>query len=213
VGIVTEHLELLESWFTGRIGRPARRFGKAGARYEGFSDGSDGVQWNCGIDRVRHLVTVGVNLEGMKYDGWPIARLLLREKRRPTLPEVLRQTPLASATEVWLERDAWQAAARLPISEWHIGPAPPVAVTSLSDELWLTMVREALQSLNADKDFLGRGSMEVTLAKAGRKVKDVSPHLQIKVPLRSQEMGRESLDAAASSLEHVHAWCRRASAY
>ncbi len=208
---MTEHLELLETWFTGRIGRPARRFGKVGARYEGFSDGIDGVQWNCGIDRVRNVVTVGVNLEGMKYDGWPIARLLLREKRRPTLPQVLHQTPLASVTEVWLERDAWQAAARLPISEWHIGPEPPVAATSLSDDLWLAMVCEALGSLNADKDFLARGSMEVTLAKAGRKVKDVSPHLQIKVPFHAHELTASALKTAAVSLDPVRTWMRRSS--
>lgn len=28
---------------------------------------------------------LGVNLEGMKYDGWPVARLIERELSRPLL--------------------------------------------------------------------------------------------------------------------------------
>lgn len=204
-------LSILEKWFTARTGRAGRRFGRASGRYEGFSDDADGVQWNCGIDRVRGVVTVGVNLEGMKYGGWPIARLLLREERTPTLPGVLRATSLAKVTEVWLERDAWQAAARLPISEWHIGPEPPLAANSLTDDQWLSMVQEALQSLDADRHFLGRGSMEVTLARTGRKLKDVSPHLQVKLPLRVHELSPLSLDTAAASLEPVHGWMVRRS--
>ena len=109
---MTEFLPIIEQWLSSRLNRPPRRYGKAGASYEGFSDGVEGVQWNAGIERDRKVVTVGVNLEGMKYDGWPIATLLLGERRTPRLPNILRRMPSAAFVEVWLERDAWQAAAR-----------------------------------------------------------------------------------------------------
>ena len=54
-------------------GRP---FGTPRGRYQGVSDNAEGVQWNAGVDREQGSSWLGVNLEGMAYDDWPIARLI-----------------------------------------------------------------------------------------------------------------------------------------
>ena len=42
---------------------------------------------------------MGVNLEGMKYDGWPIGRLIDHELRRPTLIDVIQYLPDAGRVD------------------------------------------------------------------------------------------------------------------
>ncbi|MDE2795442.1 MAG: hypothetical protein OXL34_11540 [Gemmatimonadota bacterium] len=49
----------------------------------GVSDGIEGVQWNAGCRARDGTVWLGVNLEGIKYDDWPVARLIERELSRP----------------------------------------------------------------------------------------------------------------------------------
>ncbi|MDE0234381.1 MAG: hypothetical protein OXM62_05190 [bacterium] len=51
----------------------------------GISDGNEGVQWNAGYYSHDGAVWLGVNLEGMKYDDWPVARLIEREISRPLI--------------------------------------------------------------------------------------------------------------------------------
>jgi hypothetical protein len=126
------------------------------------------VQWNAGVDRARNVVTVGVNLEGMKYQEWPIARFLVRERREPGFPLVLRSLATTQDAQVWVRRDACQAAARPPILESFIEPPGPVAVSSLTDALWHEMVGEALGCLDEARGYAGRGRQVVTLSKVGR---------------------------------------------
>lgn len=205
---VSDCLPLLESWLRTRARCTPRPFGTASGRYQGFSDDARGVQWNTGIDRQRGVVTVGVNLEGMKYDNWPIATFLLQERVRPDLPGVLRQSAGADRLEVWLERDCWQAAARLPISESFIGPEPPLAVSRLSDPYWADMIARALECLDASRAHRGRGRQEVTLLRSGKVEKDVSPHLQVKYVLPSASVSIVALETAALALEPVYAYIR-----
>ena len=59
----------------------------------GISDGNEGVQWNAGYYPRDGAVWLGVNLEGMKYDSWPVARLIEREISRPLLgPGIARRS-------------------------------------------------------------------------------------------------------------------------
>ena len=158
----------------------ARPYGRKGHRYQGWSDNAPGVQWNAGIDRLRGAWTLGVNLEGMKYDGWPIARFIEAELAEPLLLSVAENLSRPSEIELWLEREAWQAAARLPILEYRIGPEPPVLLDSLTEELWLEMLREAFQCLDPGRGHRGRARQLVTL-KSGQAEKGVAPHLQFKL--------------------------------
>ncbi len=208
---MNQYLPLIEQWFTVRIGRVTRKFGKAGARHEGLSDGVEGVQWNAGIDRERQIVTVGVNLEGTKPGDWPIARFLERELTKPRLPAILQSLPRAERVEVWLDRDAWQQS-RVPIKEWHIGPEPPFSISRLTDKTWKDMVTEALACLDASRGYRGRGRQLVTLPHAGRQVKDVSPHLQVKCALAGATVSAATLDEAWAVLRPVHEYLLQATA-
>ncbi len=63
-------------------------FGSQALRHQGLSDGNDGVQWNAWNDETStgSIITwLGVNLEGMQYRDWPIARLIQRELKEPKL--------------------------------------------------------------------------------------------------------------------------------
>ena len=84
------------------------------------------AQWNAGVDRERGVVTVGVNLEGMEYRDWPIARFIEAEQVSPRLPAFARTYEDAASAELWFSRDAWQFASRLDILEQHFGPEPPL---------------------------------------------------------------------------------------
>ena len=51
-----------------------RDFGSPSRGVLGISDGNEGVQWNAGYYPRDGAVWLGVNLEGMKYDDWPVTR-------------------------------------------------------------------------------------------------------------------------------------------
>ena len=66
---------------------------------------------------------MGVNLEGMKYDGWPVARLIEREISRPLLlTRYRRKVARPDKVTVLWARDAWQYSARRRIKEANIAP-------------------------------------------------------------------------------------------
>ena len=61
----------------------------------------EGVQWHAGYDEI---AWIGVNLEGMLYDGWPIARLIKRELSNPLLLSEYRdRVPRPETVTVELE--------------------------------------------------------------------------------------------------------------
>jgi hypothetical protein len=191
--------------------KPSRRFGGPSNRHQGFSDDHDGVQWNAGVDRERGVVTVGVNLEGMEYQGWPIARFIESERAAPRLPAFARSYEHAGAAEVWFSRDAWQFASRFDILEQHFGPEPPLALSRLSEDLWRMMLNEAYDCLDSHKGHRGRARQMVTLS-TGQREMTVSPHLKVKMVVRDS-VDLNGLDAdfraAREKLESVGQLVRR----
>jgi hypothetical protein len=191
--------------------RPLRSYGTAKRPRQGFSDGHNGVQWNTGIDRSRDVLTLGANLEGMAYDGWPIARLTERELLRPQLPSLATMPGLGDC-ELWFTRDAWQAAARLPIKEQYLTPEVPQLLRTLDEPLWLTVLGRGRECLDPRRDYRGRRREEVTLLASGATtLKDVSPHLQIKcvldVPTTASGAAiMNALRQALETLAPVHHW-------
>ena len=189
-----------------------RMFGAANRRHQGFSDDHDGVQWNAGVDRQRRVVTVGVNLEGMKYNGWPIARFIEAEQSRALLPALAMTFEHADATELWFSRDAWQASSRLDIDQ-HFGPAPPVCLNGLTAAMWQEMLAEAYECLDPSKGHRGRARQYVTLS-TGEREMAVSPHLKIKhVVRRSVDLRGldEALASAKAKLQPVRELIQRQS--
>lgn len=203
--------ELADAFSTLFVVQPLRTFGTAKKPHQGFSDGRDGVQWNAGIDRGRDVLTLGANLEGMSYDGWPIARLIERELARPKLVELVTAAALGSC-ELWFTRDAWQAAARLPIKEQHLTPDIPQLLASVDERLWRSVLLGAQACLDPRRNHRGRRREEVTLLASGATVlKGVSPHLQIKsvLDVATSASGAEIMTAlrvARETLSPVHQW-------
>jgi len=194
----------------------SRPFGSARGQHEGVSDDAKGVQWNAGVDRERHVVTLGVNLEGLQYDDWPIARLIERELDGFRLLDVVSRQPSLAESELWFSRDAWQISTRPAIVEQWLGGAAPVPLSELTRSRWKSILVEAYACLNASKGRRARARQEVTLIKKGKTAKDVSPHLQIKRVLQltatqgSAQM-LEAMGVARDLLMPVREWAIDAS--
>ena len=145
----------------------------------GLSDGNEGVQWNAGYDMRDGFRWLGVNLEGLKYHDWPVARLIRRELDSPTLPDLIRRSGTRDSVAVWWVRDYWQAASRPEITERLIAPTP-ISASRLTEERWLEALEGAAGCLAPSWD--GRASQEVTLVKSSKRLMGkVSPHLTISV--------------------------------
>ena len=114
------------------------------------------------------FVWLGVNLEGMKYDDWPVARLIEREISRPLLlTRYRRKVARPDKVTVLWARDAWQYSARRWIKEASIAPTP-IALDRLDGEGWPDALRGARRCLNPRKRHRARRKVPVTLLPEGR---------------------------------------------
>ncbi|MDE2763543.1 MAG: hypothetical protein OXQ94_05620 [Gemmatimonadota bacterium] len=201
----TQPADALKSLFRDIFQCRGRDFGSPSRGVVGISDGNEGVQWNAGYYSHDGAVWLGVNLEGMKYDDWPVARLIEREISRPLLltryrPQVARPDKV---TVLW-SRDAWQYSARRAIKGANIDPTP-VALDRLDGQGWAEALRRARECLNPRRQHRGRRKVPVTLLPSKRypwerEVEmEVSPHLKIRTQLvgitsRAMREGRDDLE-------------------
>ena len=72
--VPTHHADALKSRFRDVFGCRGREFGSLSRGVLGVSDGNEGVQWNAGYYPRDGAVWLGVSLDGMEYDDWPVAR-------------------------------------------------------------------------------------------------------------------------------------------
>jgi hypothetical protein len=154
------------------------RFGSVSLGWLGVCDGAEGVQWNTWLHRNENAAYVGVNLEGLKYDGWPIARFIEREFRHPRLFDVVRTLDAPGDVQMIFHRDAWRFASRPAIEERHIGLSGR-ALPEIDPEGWKRTLQEAYDCLDAERGYRHRGRQVVTV-KSGRVELSVSPHLQFR---------------------------------
>lgn len=154
------------------------RFGSVSLGWLGVCDGAEGVQWNTWLHRGENAAYVGVNLEGLKYDGWPIARFIEREFRQPRLLEVARRLAAPESIQLIFHRDAWRFASRPQIEERHIGLSER-ALSEIDRGGWEKTLQEAYECLDASRGYRQRGRQMVT-TKSGRVELSVSPHLQFR---------------------------------
>lgn len=205
----TEYAQLLAA-FTKTIGCKGRPFGQLNKPYFGMSDGVQGVQWNLAIDIERNEIRFGVNLEGLAYRGWPIARFLLAELEQPALFEARERVKNPQSLFLGMTRDAWQVTARPQIVEQDIGPRN-IPLSQITPGLWHSMLAEALDCLDANRAYRGRAKQRVTLVnspRTGTRERDmwVSPHLTIWALLGPLEQAESALEPAKQRLEPVHQW-------
>ena len=185
-------------------------FGSPSRGVLGISDGFKGVQWNAWYSLRGETAWLGVNLEGLKYDGWPIARLVKQEISHPLLLTEYR-VRVARPEEVTVswKRDAWPRGIRIMESEI---PPTPIALDRLDCAGWtsaLGCARECLDSnLDSKRKYRGRRRTKVTLLPSGKTVElDVSPHLQFKT--RLNESTPHAMRRAKDNLEVLHEWGTR----
>jgi hypothetical protein len=150
------NIDHLLAAFRATFGTDGRPFGSPTGIWAGVSDNAHGVQWNAGTHRGRSLAYLGVNLEGMEYDGWPIARFIERELAEAKLPSLAMEMGSNDIEMSWT-RDAWQASARLPIEEHSIG-GTPIKLRTLTAEKWREVLREAYRSCPHRHSALSRAS-------------------------------------------------------
>lgn len=154
------------------------RFGSVSLGWLGICDGAEGVQWNTWLHRGENAAYVGVNLEGLKYDGWPIARFIEREFRHARLFEVIQQLTAPESIQMIFHRDAWRFASRPAIEERHIGLSGR-ALAEIDPDAWKRTLQEAYDCLDAEREYRHRGRQMVT-TKSGKVELSVSPHLQFR---------------------------------
>ena len=134
--VPTHPADALKSCFRDVFGCRGREFGSLSRGVLGISDGNEGVQWNAGYYPRDGAVWLGVNLEGMKYDDWPVARLIEREISRPLLlTRYRRKVARPDKVTVLWARDAWQYSARRRIKEANVAPTP-ITLDRLDDRGW-----------------------------------------------------------------------------
>ncbi|MDE2782199.1 MAG: hypothetical protein OXK77_04515 [Gemmatimonadota bacterium] len=200
--------DALKSLFRDIFGCPGRDFGSPSRGVLGISDSNDGVQWNAGYRPGDGFIWLGVNLEGMRYDDWPVARLIEREIFRPVLltPYRGRVTRPDEVTVQWT-RDAWQYSARPPIREANLGPTPNV-LDSLNGQGWTDALRGARECLDPRRQHRGRRKVPVTVLPSKRHPWErrvemyVSPHLKIGTALA--EITGRAMWEARDNLEPLY---------
>lgn len=203
-------VEALVDGFASELGTSVASLGRFGTKslgYQGAHDGTKGVQWNVWQDHREDAAFVGVNLEGMAYEGWPIARFLEREIQAPQLFSITKEVEDPAVVQAIWFRDAWQVSLRPVIAEKHIGVSRQ-RITDISPADWRATLLEALECLDASKAYRGRGRQFVSTERHGRKEYDVSPHLQFRQQIHfSRASGwAPSLAAARKNLDPLHRW-------
>lgn len=170
-------LDFITNSFRTLLGIQGRSFGNRSTLYDGISDGYEGVQWNVAVFKDRPgKARLGVNLEGMKYDDWPIARFIEYElEHRGLLALQVEKEKI----HVGIERDAWQRSGRPLIEEKSIGSCG-IFLNNMTDSQWQKTLEEAYACLREENNHRGRATQLVTLLKSGiEKEMEVSPHLTI----------------------------------
>ena len=200
--------EALRVAFSRVFGAKWRPFGSPSLKLGGLSDGREGVQWNVAYDPRDGARWVGVNLEGMAYDDWPIARLIESELKRPTLVGLVRSTAaLRDVILVW-HRDYWPAQSRVEIQEQEIAPTP-IALGDLTEEMWRQSLDGAAACLDARRKRRGRAVQRVTLM-SGRVVEgEVSPHLMFRWMGRAGSDWEAMMRETKGAMQPLHEWANR----
>ena len=203
MSVPTHHADALKSIFRDIFQCRGREFGSPSRGVLGISDDNKGVQWNTGYRPGDGFAWLGVNLEGMKYDDWPVARLIEREISRPLLlTRYRRQVARPDKVTVLWARDAWQYRARPRIKEANLAPTP-ITLDRLDDQGWAEALRGARECLDPRKQLRGRRKVPVTVLPSQRQVEMyVSPHLKIGTPLA--EITARAMTEARGSLEALY---------
>ena len=212
--IDSEYAKVLQS-FASSLNVKGRPFGQLNKPTFGMSDGNDGVQWNLSVSTDTGVIRLGVNLEGMQYNNWPITKFILSEINNPKIAEVVKKLNNPNDVHIRFSRDAWQVTARPFIVERYLG-GKEFTFAESNPEQWSRMLKEALGCLNKEMNYCGRAKQTVTLENKPENVEqarvmEVSPHLTIWSPLSLSGNIYENIDQKIAELQPVYEWVNEAS--
>jgi hypothetical protein len=165
-------------------------FGSPTDKYQGLSDGNNGVQWNVGIEKTTCTIRFGINLEGKKYLDWPILRFIERELMNNDILKLLKSLN-NDRIMIGLYRDAWQVRTRLDIEEKIIS-GNEIKAIEIDLFQWEKMLKESLECLDNRKKYRGRASQIVTLKSGEKRMMQVSPHLAIFIAIPFDELENQN---------------------
>ena len=197
--------------FTSVLHTEGRPFGQPNQSRFGISDDAHGTQWNLALSEEDVKAYLGVNLEGLRYDGWPIATLLLSELKNPSLEKLKSRIGGPGSVDIRFSRDAWLIRRRPIIVERYIGGS----IINLSDtdrRKWSHMVEEGLACLNSAKSYRGRAQQRVTLVKQNnehqKRLMYVSPHLTFRCSICLDADFEETLRRKLKEMAPVYDWVK-----
>ncbi len=210
--IDSEYAELLQL-FASLLNVKGRPFGQLNTPSFGMSDGNEGVQWNLSVYTDTRTIRLGVNLEGMKYDNWPISTFIRSEMKDPKIGEIRATLNHPEKVFISFTRDAWQVTARPIIVEKYLG-GKECTFAEIDSDQWVLTLTEALACLSKGANYHGRAKQTVTLAekpKNGEQVRimNVSPHLTIWSPISLDGDLRENIKNEIAELQPVFDWVKR----
>jgi hypothetical protein len=177
------------------------------------------VQWNAWVGPHPGLgdedaAYLGVNLEGLKYEGYPVAKLLLQEHRQPRVFDAIARVVHPNQVRVIWWMDAWQGAGRLPNFPEH-QITPEISLDVLKADQWTAAVKAALGCLDKSRDYAGRGRKVVTLRSGEKREYPVSPHFQFRTVAwrdlpSTDEAAIETLQAKMRLLQPLYEFVKNA---
>jgi len=180
--------------------RDGTPFGSPALRWGGVHDGAEGVQWNVGMDPRSPERWVSVNLEGLRYDGWPLARLITKEMRRPSLPALAGASPHLNAVRMSMEREFWTGRNRV---HWESIADIPLADTT--DAEWRRVLSEARNCLASASGRRGRASFVPKSGSAPISA-EVTPHLAFRVTAAQVDDWQQFIRDGLECLDPLYEW-------
>lgn len=199
----------LESDFR-RVFGVARSFTHFEIGVVGFSDGAPGVQWNAWYNLASGRAYCGVNLEGTRYQGWPLTTFIRNERARPMIFCVLERLSDQDAVEIRLWRDVWISGVKHRSEGDELKPTP-ISAAALTGNGWTNALRLAWQCTATDGRGRGFGRQDIVLLRSRRMVPraQISPHLQFKTLLwdeapASQRARIQAIRSARTLLGPIH---------
>lgn len=190
------------------FGSSGSDFGSQSIGLGGLSDGNRGVQWNAWIEPGSGERWAGVNLEGMKYDRYPVARLIQGELKSPTLPSLAESIEGADRIMLLWARDFWRAGSRPKIVERDIHPTP-IRLNLLGKEEWRRALEEALACLDETRNYQGWATQQVTeISRKGEQTRTgkVAPHLKFKVEKQRDHSWESFLQETKLRMQPLYDW-------
>jgi hypothetical protein len=179
--------------------REGTAFGSAALSWGGMHDGVEGTQWNVGVDPRTPNRWVGVNLEGLKYDGWPLARLLAKELRKATLP-TLASNPRLASVRVSMEREFWTARNRV-----HRESITDIPLSELTETEWRRVLAEARSCLASANGGRARGNF-VSRSSGLEVSAELTPHLTFRVTAAEVHHWERFIRDGLDILDPLYEW-------